>query len=164
MRHRGSADTDFSEYEDKHLITVCISGYVAVSLFALFLKAQWQFWLLAVVVGMFQGGIQSLSRSYFTSIIPSEKSGEYFGIYDIFGKGAGTLGPALVSGCVIIVNAITDAMPSFANVTAVMNLDLLPIPLLTIAGAIVFYFVAKLPTTKELPNAEETVETEETAE
>jgi UMF1 family MFS transporter len=150
--------------EDKHLITVCISGYVAVSLFALFLKAQWQFWLLAVVVGMFQGGIQSLSRSYFTSIIPSEKSGEYFGIYDIFGKGAGTLGPALVSGCVIIVNAITDAMPSFANVTAVMNLDLLPIPLLTIAGAIVFYFVAKLPTTKESTNAEETVETEETAE
>ena len=109
--------------EDKYLITVCICGYVAVSLFALFLKAQWQFWLLAVVVGMFQGGIQSLSRSYFTSIIPSEKSGEYFGIYDIFGKGAGTLGPALVSGCVLIVNAITNAFPSFTAVTAVMNLD-----------------------------------------
>lgn len=141
--------------EDKTLISVCVLGYVAVSIFALFLKVQWQFWLLAVVVGMFQGGIQSLSRSYFTSIIPSEKSGEYFGIYDIFGKGAGTLGPALVSGCVIIVNSITEKMPSFANVTAVMNLDLLPIPLLTIAGAIVFYFVAKLPTIKEVPQAEE---------
>ena len=148
--------------EDRLLISVCILGYVAVSIFALFLKAQWQFWLLAFVVGMFQGGIQSLSRSYFTSIIPYEKSGEYFGIYDIFGKGAGTLGPALVSGCVLIVNSITEKFPAFTNVTAVMNLDLLPVPLLTIAGAIVFYFVAKMPTTKfdtketeEVSNVEE---------
>ena len=133
---------------DKNLITVCILGYVAVSIFALFLKQQWQFWLLAFVVGMFQGGIQSLSRSYFTSIIPYEKSGEYFGIYDIFGKGAGTLGPALVSGCVLIVNAITEKFPAFTNVTAIMNLDLIPVPLLTIAGAIVFYFVAKMPNPK----------------
>ena len=147
------------KFEDKQLITVCILGYVAVSLFALFLKAQWQFWLLAFVVGCFQGGIQSLSRSYFTSIIPYEKSGEYFGIYDIFGKGAGTLGPALVSGCVLIVNAITAKAPSFTKVTAVMNLDLIPVPLLTIAGAIVFYFVAKMPN----PNFEE-VETEVTDE
>jgi UMF1 family MFS transporter len=136
------------KYEDRLLITVCILGYVAVSIVALFLKAQWQFWLLAFVVGCFQGGIQSLSRSYFTSIIPYEKSGEYFGIYDIFGKGAGTLGPALVSGCVLIVNAIVEKFPAFTNVTAVMNLDLIPVPLLTIAGAIVFYFVAKMPNPK----------------
>ena len=134
------------KFEDKHLIFVCISGYVAVSLFALFLKQQWQFWLLAFVVGMFQGGIQALSRSYFTSIIPSNKSGEYFGIYDIFGKGAGCLGPVLVSGCVAIVNALGE---SLSAITAIMNLDLIPIPLLTIAGLIVFFFVAKMPTTKE---------------
>ncbi len=133
---------------DKTLIFVCIGGYVAVSLFALFLKAQWQFWVLAVCVGLFQGGIQAMSRSYFTSIIPSEKSGEYFGIYDIFGKGAGTLGPALVALFVFIVNKITEAFPAFTAVTAVMNLDLLPIPLLTIAGLIVFYFASKMPNEK----------------
>ena len=146
------------KYEDQKLISICIFGYVAVSLFALFLKSEWQFWLLAVVVGCFQGGIQALSRSYFTSIIPAEKSGEYFGIYDIFGKGASCLGPALVSSCVLIVNALTNAMPSFTAVTAVMNLDLLPIPLLTIAGAVVFYFVSKMPVSKI--NESETVEAE----
>lgn len=135
------------KFQDKTLIFVCIGGYIAVSVFALFLKAEWQFWLLAFVVGMFQGGIQALSRSYFTSIIPYEKSGEYFGIYDIFGKGAGTLGPLLVSGCVLLVQAITKAFPSFTSVTAVMNLDLLPIPLLTIAGCIVFFFASRMPTT-----------------
>ncbi len=136
-----------SKFKDKDLIFVCISGYIAVSLFALFLKAEWQFWLLAVVVGMFQGGIQALSRSYFTSIIPSEKSGEYFGIYDIFGKGAGALGPALVSGCVLIVNALTENVAGFSAVTNVLNLDLIPIPLLAISGCIVFYFASKMPTT-----------------
>lgn len=134
---------------DKTLIFVCIGGYVFVSLFALFLKAQWQFWVLAVCVGLFQGGIQAMSRSYFTSIIPSEKSGEYFGIYDIFGKGAGTLGPALVALFVFIVSKITEAFPGFTAVTSVMNLDLLPIPLLTIAGLIVFYFAAKMPNENE---------------
>ncbi|MBR2341695.1 MAG: MFS transporter, partial [Clostridia bacterium] len=108
--------------------------------------------------------IQSLSRSYFTSIIPYEKSGEYFGIYDIFGKGAGTLGPALVSGCVLIVNAITEKFPAFTNVTAVMNLDLIPVPLLTIAGAIVFYFVAKMPTQKTSEEVLEEVSDNETEE
>ena len=137
------------KFEDKYLIFACIGGYIAVSLFALFLKAEWQFWILAVVVGMFQGGIQAMSRSYFTSIIPAEKSGEYFGIYDIFGKGAGCLGPALVSGCVILVQKLSDAFPSFTSVTSVMNLDLLPIPLLTIAGFLVFYFAAKLPLAQE---------------
>ena len=134
--------------EDKYLIFICIGGYVAVSLFALFLKFSWQFWVLAVCVGLFQGGIQAMSRSYFTSIIPAEKSGEFFGIYDIFGKGAGTLGPALVSLFVFIVSEITKAFPAFTAVTAVMNLDLLPIPILTIAGFIVFFFTAKMPTTR----------------
>lgn len=146
------------KFEDKTLIFVCIGGYVAVSLFALFLKMEWQFWLLAVVVGMFQGGIQALSRSYFTSVIPAEKSGEYFGIYDIFGKGAGCLGPALVSGCVLIVKAIEKAAPSFKGVTAIMNLDLLPIPLLTIAGLLVFIVVAKLPNTARAKKAEVSAE------
>ena len=54
--------------------------------------------MLAVLVGMFQGGIQALSRSYFNKIIPHEKAGEYFGLMDICGKGAAFLGTAVVSG------------------------------------------------------------------
>ena len=73
------------------LILVCIVGYFAVCLYALTLHNLLGFGILAFMVGMFQGSIQSLSRSYFTKIIPAEHSGEYFGIYDIFAKGASFL-------------------------------------------------------------------------
>ena len=79
------------------LITVCIIGYFCIAIFAFFLQYQWQFWVLAVSVGLFQGGIQSLSRSYFTKIIPADQSGEYFGLMDICGKGAAFLGTIVVS-------------------------------------------------------------------
>ena len=78
------------------MIKLCIACYFLIALFAIQLDKQWEFWFLAVCVGMFQGGIQALSRSYFARIIPSEKSGEFFGIYDICGKGASFLGTALV--------------------------------------------------------------------
>ena len=52
--------------------------------------------MMATLVGVFQGGIQALSRSYFAKIIPKEKSSEYFGIFDIFGKGASFLGTMLM--------------------------------------------------------------------
>lgn len=79
------------------LITVCIVAYLGIAIFAMFLATQTQFWILAVLVGMFQGGIQALSRSYFTKIIPPEQSGEYFGLFDICGKGASFLGTTVVS-------------------------------------------------------------------
>ena len=78
------------------LMKICILSYAAIILFAVFLVAQWQFWLLAVLVGMFQGGIQALSRSYMARIIPTERSGAYFGLMDICGKGASFLGMLLV--------------------------------------------------------------------
>lgn len=84
------------KYETDKLIKICILAYTAVALFAIQLDQQWEFWLLAVFVGMFQGGIQALSRSYFAKIIPPEKSGEYFGLYDICGKGASFVGTTLV--------------------------------------------------------------------
>ena len=84
-------------YPARNLITVCIVAYLGISIFALQLDTQWEFWFLAVCVGMFQGGIQALSRSYCAKIIPPEKSGEYFGIMDICGKGASFLGTTLVS-------------------------------------------------------------------
>ena len=85
------------KYSSEKLIAVCIAAYFGIAVFAVFLRSQWQFWLLAVLVGMFQGGIQALSRSYFTRIIPPEQSGEYFGLMDICGKGAAFLGTTLVS-------------------------------------------------------------------
>lgn len=81
----------------ENLITVCIGAYFFIAVFAMFLTSQWQFWVLAVLVGMFQGGIQALSRSYFTRIIPSNQSGEYFGLLDICGKGAAFMGTMVVS-------------------------------------------------------------------
>ena len=79
------------------LITVCIIAYFGIAMFAVFMSAQIHFWILAVCVGIFQGGIQALSRSYFTKIIPSEKSGEYFGFLDICGKGASIMGTLVMS-------------------------------------------------------------------
>ena len=84
-------------YDNGKLIKVCIIAYTLITLFAVQLDKVWEFWFLAVCVGMFQGGIQALSRSYFAQAIPKQKSGEYFGIYDIFGKGASITGTTLVS-------------------------------------------------------------------
>lgn len=83
--------------ETGKLIKLCIACYGGITLFAIFLVSQWQFWVLAVLVGMFQGGIQALSRSYLGKIIPAERSGAYYGLMDICGKGASFLGMLLVS-------------------------------------------------------------------
>ena len=86
-----------AKYPSSQLIPVCIAAYTGIAVFAFFLTSQWQFWVLAVLVGMFQGGVQALSRSHFAKIIPPEKSGEYFGLFDICGKGASFLGTMIVS-------------------------------------------------------------------
>ena len=86
-----------AKYPSTTLIPVCIAAYAGIALFAFFLTQQWQFWVLAFVVGMFQGGVQALSRSHFAKIVPPEKSGEYFGLFDICGKGASFLGTMIVS-------------------------------------------------------------------
>ena len=86
-----------AKYPSTTLIPVCIAAYAGLARFAFFLTRQWQFWVLAFVVGMFQGGVQALSRSHFAKIIPPEKSGEYFGLFDICGKGASFLGTMIVS-------------------------------------------------------------------
>lgn len=84
------------KYPSENLITICILAYTAIAVYALFLNSQLQFWILAVCVGLFQGGIQALSRSHFAKLIPPQKSGEYFGIMDICGKGASFIGTVLV--------------------------------------------------------------------
>ncbi|EJX00632.1 major facilitator superfamily transporter MFS_1, partial [gut metagenome] len=86
-----------AKYDTGLLIKVCIAAYTGITLFAVFLARQWQFWMLAILVGMFQGGIQALSRSYLGKIIPANRSGEFFGLMDICGKGASFIGMLLVS-------------------------------------------------------------------
>ena len=79
-------------FKNGSLIQVSILAYFLIAVFALQLDKAWEFWFLAVCVAVFQGAIQALSRSYFAKIIPKEKSSEYFGFYDIFGKGAAFIG------------------------------------------------------------------------
>ena len=86
-----------AKYDTGLLIKVSIAAYTGITIFGIFLVTQWQFWVLATLVGMFQGGIQALSRSYLGKIIPPERSGEFYGLMDIFGKGASFMGLALVS-------------------------------------------------------------------
>lgn len=111
------------------LIFVCIIAYTGVALFAVFMSASWQFWVLAAAVGLFQGGIQALSRSYFTKIIPQEQSGALFGILDIFGKGAAFVGTLLVG----LVTQATDSV----------NFGAIPIVCLFAAGIVFFIVTAR---------------------
>lgn len=108
------------KYPTDTLIKVCILAYTGIAIFAIQLDKQWEFWLLAVLVGMFQGAIQALSRSYFARIIPPEKSGEYFGIYDICGKGASFVGTTLV-GVVAQITGRANAGVSMLTVMFVLG-------------------------------------------
>ena len=83
-------------FSTHRLILICIAGYFGIALFALQLDRAWEFWFLAVCVAVFQGAIQALSRGYFARIIPKEKSNEYFGLMDIFGKGAAFVGTTMM--------------------------------------------------------------------
>ena len=86
-----------AKYDTGLLIKICIVCYTCITAFGMFLVSLWQFWVLATLVGMFQGGIQALARSYLGKIIPAERSGEFYGLMDICGKGASFLGTTLVA-------------------------------------------------------------------
>ena len=96
------------------LILVCIAGYFGIALYALMLSSLLHFAILAFFIGCFQGSIQSLSRSYYSKIIPAENSGEYFGIYDIFSKGASFLGSAVIAAVKLAGGTINVAVACLA--------------------------------------------------
>ena len=112
------------------LIKVAIIAYFLIALFAVQLDKQWEFWVLAVAVGCFQGGIQALSRSYFAKIIPENASGEYFGLFDICGKGASFLGTMLIG----VVTQITGKQ----------NLGVAAISIMFVVGYLIFNKVSKM--------------------
>lgn len=113
------------------LITVCIGAYFLIAMYGIILKEQYQFWLLAIAVGIFQGAVQSLSRSYFVKIIPANKSGEYFGIYDICGKGASFAGTMVVS--------------MISQITGSVNLGVGALSIMFLIGIFFFRKADKIP-------------------
>lgn len=86
-----------NKYSPRNLIIISIIGYVIITTYGAFMSQLYEFFIMAFFVGLFQGGIQALSRSYFAKLIPKEKSNEFFGVFDICGKGAAVLGPALMA-------------------------------------------------------------------
>ena len=80
----------------KHGILLALAVYIGVTLFSVFMHAAWQFYLLAVIIGLVQGGVQSLSRSLYVRLIPAGQNAEFFGFYNMLGKFAAVLGPVLV--------------------------------------------------------------------
>jgi len=102
------------KYDSVFLISVCIFGYMFVAIFALFLDSLVKFGIMAFVVGMFQGAIQALSRSYYAKIIPAESSGEYFGLFDICGKGAAFMGTTLMGITTQITNSVNIGVATMA--------------------------------------------------
>ena len=119
-----------SSIENTKLIKICIFAYFLIALYGITLQQQYQFWILAVGVGIFQGAIQSLSRSYYAKIIPANRSGEYFGLYDICGKGASFMGTTLV--------------PLISQVTGMMNIGVGSLAIMFFIGFVFFKKTEKL--------------------
>lgn len=85
------------KFTGKKMLYVGIIVYIIVCIYAYFLETTMDFWILAMLVATSQGGIQALSRSYFSKLVPKENSNEFFGFYNIFGKFASIMGPLLVA-------------------------------------------------------------------
>jgi UMF1 family MFS transporter len=107
----------------KRSILLCLGVYGIIVALGFFMHKPLHFWLLAVLVSMVQGGSQALSRSLFGSMIPPSKSAEFFGFYDVSGKFAGILGPAIFG----LVGQLTDSS----------RLGIIAVALFFVAGAAV---------------------------
>jgi UMF1 family MFS transporter len=115
------------------MLTAAVVAYAFITLYAaFFLKTAAEFWILAIAVGLFQGGVQALSRSYFGKLIPLDHANEYYGFYDIFGKYAAILGTLLMS--------------VFTALTGSANMGILSITLLFVLGLVFLLLMPKSST------------------
>ncbi len=80
----------------RRTIFIGLAVYVFVSIYATFMKSPWEFYVVAGLVGLVQGGVQLLSRSYFARLVPKDRAGEFFGFYNMLGEFAAIIGPLLV--------------------------------------------------------------------
>jgi len=115
-------------------ILLAIILYFGICLYALKLKSTIDFWILAVLVGTSQGGIQALSRSYFGKLIPKESGSEFFGFYNILGKFSAVMGP-------ILVGIVTQ-------VTGKSTIGAASLSILFLVGLIIFLMLPRLSTAK----------------
>ena len=115
------------KYGDKIVINITIIIYIILILYSLNLSNGFEFYTLAGLIGFIQGGIQGSSRSLFAKLIPSDKAGAFFGLFNTFGKAAAFIGPALI-GLFLVIFKDTSLM-------------LLPLLVLFVIGIIVLYFV-----------------------
>jgi UMF1 family MFS transporter len=119
----------------KRAIFIAIGVYLFVSIWGALMQSKNEFYILAITIGLVQGGIQALSRSYYAKIIPVERSAEYFGFYNMLGKFAAVIGPVLMGGVGLFVRSMgySSGIASRTSITS--------IALLFIVGGILFYFV-----------------------
>jgi len=108
-------------------IYIGLISYIFVTIWAYFITQAWEFYALAVAVGLVQGGVQSLSRSYYISLIPADRQGEFFGFYNMMGKSAAILGPLMVGA----VSVLTQSH----------RIGLLSVIILFVIGGLLFYLV-----------------------
>lgn len=117
------------KFGTRKMLCIAVFAYLCITLFAAFLlRSALEFWILAFAVGLFQGGVQALSRSEFGKLIPKEHANEYYGFFDIFGKYAAILGTFLMS--------------VFTQVTGNASLGVLSIAVLFIMGIV---FLVRMP-------------------
>ena len=119
----------------KRAIFIAIGVYLFVSVWGAFMKDKSEFYILAIVIGLVQGGIQALSRSFYARIIPANKSAEYFGFYNMLGKFAAVLGPVVMGGVGLLVRSMGYGS-DIASRVSIMSLSLF-----FIIGGALFYFV-----------------------
>jgi UMF1 family MFS transporter len=85
----------------RRALFIAIGAYSIITLLGFFMQAVWHFYALSILVGLFQGGIQALSRSYYTRLIPETKSGQFFGFFNMLGKFAAVLGPFMMGAVTV---------------------------------------------------------------
>ena len=111
-----------NRFGDKLVLYITISSYIFIIIYSTTLSSALEFYLLAAWVGCVQGGIQGSSRGYFGKLIPKEKAGEFFGLYNVMGRAGAILGPLLVGSLLTL----------YGNV----RIALLPIAILFIIGGL----------------------------
>ncbi len=127
-------------------IYIAIGIYMVVTLWGTMMTHKHEFYVLAITIGLVQGGIQALSRSYYSRFIPKNRTAEFYGFYNMLGKFAAILGPVLIGFCGLIAKKILmPPSPTPDQITYVSRLaarwGIASIILLFIIGAILLFFV-----------------------
>jgi UMF1 family MFS transporter len=119
----------------RRAIFIAIGVYLFVTVWAAMMDSRGEFYVLAVSVGLVQGGIQALSRSLFAGMIPEGKSARYFGFYNMIGKFAAVMGPVLIGTTGIVLRSLG------AGVETATRLGITSVSVLFIGGAVLLWFV-----------------------